>query len=117
MIIHPLWHSGMPALLWAFFEQVFRYGFFAEKSTAGRRWPKRLLRGRSAHVVITMGMPGFFYRWYMRAHGLKMFSDGVLWWSGITPARSTLIGGVGGMTPEKSRYWIERMNAAGRQAR
>jgi putative NADPH-quinone reductase len=117
VIIHPLWHSGMPALLWAFFEQTFRYGFFAEKSTAGKRWPKRLLLGRSAHVVITMGMPAMFHRWYMHAHGLKMFTGGVLWWSGITPARSTLIGSVGGMTQQKAQYWINRLNAAGRQAR
>ena len=116
MIIHPLWHSGMPALLWAFFEQTFRYGFFAERSTAGQRWPKRLLRGRSAHVIITMGMPALFYRWYMRSHCLKMFTGGVLWWSGIAPARSTLIGNVGGMTQAKAKNWLDLLEADGRLA-
>jgi putative NADPH-quinone reductase len=116
LIIHPLWHSGMPALLWAFFEQTFRYGFFAEKSAPGKRWPKRLLKGRSARIVITMGMPALFYRLYMRSHGLKMFTDGVLWWSGITPARSTLIGSAGNMTQAKVQFWLDSLNAAGRQA-
>lgn len=117
MIIHPLWHSGMPALLWGFFEQTFRYGFFAERSTPEKRWPKRLLLGRSAHVVITMGMPALFYRWFMGSHGLKMFTGGVLWWAGITPARSTLIGSAGGMTNSKAKVWMERLRADGSLAR
>jgi putative NADPH-quinone reductase len=117
MIVHPLWHSGMPALLWAFFEQTFRYGFFAEKSRSAKRFPKRLLRGRSAHVIITMGMPALFYRWYLRSHWLKMFTGGILWWSGITPARSTLIGSVGDMTEAKAKNWLDRIAADGRLAR
>ena len=117
MIIHPLCHSGIPALLWALFEQTFRYGFFAERSTPEKRWPKRPLRGRSAHIVITMGMPALFYRWDMHLHGLKMFTGGVLWWSGITPARSTLIGSIGNLTDAKAKVCMNRLNADGRLAR
>jgi putative NADPH-quinone reductase len=117
VIVHPLWHSGMPALLWAFFEQTFRYGFFAQKSTTHKRWPARLLKGRTAHIVITMGMPALFYRWVLRAHGLKMFTGGVLWWSGITNVNSTLIGSVGSIDKPKAEIWLERLRAAGKAAR
>ncbi len=42
---------------------------------------------------------------------------GPLWWSGITPVRSTLIGSVAGMTSAKAEYWIENLKSAGRRAR
>lgn len=50
----------MPALLKAFFEQALRPGFAMSTSAKGG-WTK-LLSGRSARVVVTMGMPAFVYR-------------------------------------------------------
>ncbi|HET8624991.1 MAG TPA: DUF1572 family protein [Gemmatimonadales bacterium] len=49
------WLGLLPALLKAFLEQLFRPGFaFARSLTQGG---KRLFDGRSARVVVTMGMP------------------------------------------------------------
>jgi putative NADPH-quinone reductase len=56
VILYPLWLGDMPALLKAFFEQTLRPGFAIGKAAPGRL-PKKLLAGRSAHVVVTMGMP------------------------------------------------------------
>jgi len=33
------------------------------------RFPKGLLAGRSARLVVTMGMQALIYRWYFQAHG------------------------------------------------
>src|SRR5690606_30737959 len=68
VIIYPLWLGTMPALLKAFFEQTFRPGFAFEYLPKGR-WRKNLT-GKSARIVITMGMPAFAYRWFFRAHSL-----------------------------------------------
>jgi hypothetical protein len=27
--------------------------------------PRKLLKGRSARILVTMGMPALFYRWYL----------------------------------------------------
>lgn len=35
---------------------------------------KPLLTGKTARIVVTMGMPVFFYRWYFSAHGLTCAS-------------------------------------------
>jgi putative NADPH-quinone reductase len=50
-----LWHGTMPALFKAFLEHIFRSGFAMEYGKRG--FPKRLLAGRSARIVVTMGMP------------------------------------------------------------
>jgi putative NADPH-quinone reductase len=65
----------MPALLKAFLEQALQPGFATAKpEEAGRMW-KKLLTGKTARIVVTMGMPVFIYRWYFRAHGLIEASD------------------------------------------
>jgi putative NADPH-quinone reductase len=55
----------MPALLKGFFERALRPGFAMALTPRGG-WSK-MLSGRSAWVVVTMGMPGFVYRWYFGA--------------------------------------------------
>lgn len=68
IVLHyPLWLGTMPALLKGFLEQVLRRDF-AFGGTPGQ-W-NRALRGRSARIVVTMGMPAAVYRWYFGAHSL-----------------------------------------------
>jgi putative NADPH-quinone reductase len=63
VIIYPLWLGSMPGMLKSFFEQLLRPGF-AFAPAAGRGMPRKLLKGRSARIIVTMGMPALFYRWY-----------------------------------------------------
>jgi putative NADPH-quinone reductase len=111
VIIYPLWLGAMPALLKAFFEQVFRPGFaIAHEHT--KLWPG-LLKGKSARIVVTMGMPGWFYRLFFRAHSLKSLERNILKFSGIGPIRETLIGGVE-ESVDKRRAWLGTMRQLGR---
>jgi putative NADPH-quinone reductase len=64
-----LWLGTLPALLKGFFEQVFWPGFAISRDPR-HPW-LRMLKGRSARIILTMGMPGLLYRWYFLAHSLK----------------------------------------------
>ena len=77
VIGYPLWLSTRPGLLKAFLEQVFRPGFALAKADAGQMGQK-LLTGKSARIVVTMGMPAWVYRWYFRAHSLKSLERNIL---------------------------------------
>ena len=115
VILYPLWLGSMPAILKGFLEQVFRPGFaFA---AGNGRLPKKLLSGKSAHIVMTMGMPAFFYRWYFRAHSLKSLERNILAFCGIRPIRASIIGMVEGATTEQRGRWLGRLEAMGRRAR
>ncbi len=59
VILYPLWLGSMPALLKGFLEQTMRPGFALAKSGPGMM-DKKLLSGRSARIVVTMGMPALF---------------------------------------------------------
>lgn len=115
VMVYPLWLGEMPALLKAFLEQVFRPGFAMAHETG--RMPKKLLRGKSARIVVTMGMPAFLYRWYFGAHGLKNLKRCILKSAGITPIKDTLIGMVEDGDEAKRERWLDKMRALGRQGK
>lgn len=91
-IFFPLWLGDMPALLKAFLEQVLRPGFAFEYREG--RTSAKALKGRSARIIVTMGMPGLFYRLYFGAHAVRLLRRNILHFVGIRPVRATIIGGV-----------------------
>jgi putative NADPH-quinone reductase len=114
VIVYPLWLGAMPALLKALLEQVFRPGFAFD--VQGPAWRKRL-HGKSARIVVTMGMPVFVYRWYFGAHSLKSLERSILGFCGIGPIRESLFGGVDAASPAKRQKWLAAMRRLGEQGR
>ena len=116
VIVYPLWLGTMPAVLKAFFEQVLRPGFAIGAAEPGKMW-KKLLKGKSARIVVTMGMPAFFYRWYFRAHSLKSLERNILAFCGIDPIKASLIGMVDAKDNARRNTWLARMRRLGQAAR
>ena len=112
----PLWLGDMPALLKGFLEQVAREGFAFAKE-AGNPMGHKLLKGRSARLVVTMGMPAPVYRYYFRAHSIKALERNILGFVGIAPIDETLIGGVEAMDDKARTKWFQKLRELGRQAR
>lgn len=113
VLIYPLWLGGMPAMLKGFLEQIARPGFAFELRPGGS-W-KAALRGKSARVIVTMGMPAAVYRWWFRAHSLKSLERNILRFVGVKPVRATLIGAVDGLTTKSAAKWLRRAEELGRR--
>lgn len=108
----PLWLGDMPALLKGFLEQVARPGF-AFSREGKNPLANKGLTGRSARVVVTMGMPATIYRWYFRAHSIKSLERNILGFVGIAPVNETLIGMVGNMESEPAKKWLTTLKKLG----
>jgi len=114
VVFFPLWLGDMPALLKGFLEQIARPGFAFAAASAGGMGQK-LLGGRSARVVVTMGMPALVYRWYFQAHSVRSLERNILGFVGIGPVHRTLIGMVEGMTDRRRARWLESLHDLGAQ--
>ena len=114
VIAYPLWLGAMPAVLKGYLEQVMRPGFAVARR--GEASFSKLLKGRSARIVVTMGMPALVYRWYFGAHSLKSLERNILRFCGIGPIRESLVGMVEDGGPKRREAWLERMRALGRKA-
>ena len=113
VLFHPLWLGGMPALLKALFEQLCRgdFVFNSNRSPFARK-----LAGRSARVIITMGMPMLLFRVWFGMPCVKLLKRHILGFVGFRPVRHTLIGSVGQLDDKAVRRWLSRMEELGRRA-
>jgi putative NADPH-quinone reductase len=116
VLFFPLWLGDMPALLKGFLEQVARPGFAFAAGEARNAFTSKGLTGRSARVVVTMGMPALVYRWYFRAHSVKSLERNILGFVGIAPVRKSLIGSVAQLGAPEAQKWTQRMRKLGRSA-
>ncbi len=114
VLLFPLWLGDMPAMLKGFLEQVARPGF-AFTGESSNPLSKKGLTGRSARIVVTMGMPAVIYRWYFRAHSVKSLERNILGFVGIAPVNETLIGMVGNLQTDASDKWLAKLGKLGRQ--
>lgn len=115
VLFFPLWLGGIPAYFKGFLEQVARPGFaFTEKN--GNPFGRKGLIGRSARVVVTLGMPAIVYRWYFRSSGVKSLERNILSFVGIDPVRETLIGGVDRLGADGVADWKARLDRLGAAA-
>jgi len=115
VLFFPLWLGDMPAMLKGFLEQVARPGF-AFKAEGTNPFGHKALAGRSARVVVTMGMPALLYRWYFRAHSVKSLERNVLGFVGIAPVHETLIGMVDSLGEIGVAEWQAQLRKLGRRA-
>jgi len=115
VFVYPIWWAGLPALLHLFFEMVFSPGFaFKYQDTTGNivKWDK-LLKGKSARLIVTMDSPPWYYRWIIGDPGGKMMKRGILGFSGVAPITSTYIGSIKMSTDKRRTQWLEKAYSIG----
>ena len=111
VFIFPLWLGGAPALLHAFLEHVARDSFVAE--TRGRGIHQKL-KGRSAHLIVTMGMPALMYSVLFKERGVRNLMQGVLGFGGVKPIRRTYFGAMEAASARVQTDRIEQVRGFGR---
>jgi putative NADPH-quinone reductase len=111
VLVFPLWLGSIPALMKAFFEQLFRPGLAFVLGKKGL--PTKLFAGRTAHVVVTMGMPSWIYRLIYLAHGVRSLNRNILAFVGIRPVRTTMFGLVEAVSQQTREKWCRQMFDAG----
>lgn len=109
-LVYPIWWGGVPALLKGFFDRVFLPGF-AFKYRQGKAFPDKLLRGRTAHLLVTMDTPPWYYRWIYRMPGLHQVRKTTLEFCGIKPTRTLTFGPILGASAGQHAAWLRQAEA------
>lgn len=112
VFVFPNWWTSMPALLKGFIDRVFLPGFafqYQEKSPL----PKKLLKNKSARLIISMDSPAWYYNYLMKAPGVNLLKRGTLEFCGIKPVKVTTLGPVRKAPVEKLNKFIEKVKHLG----
>lgn len=115
VMVFPLWLGDMPAVLKGLLEQLARPGI-AFKADSRNPFSAKALGGRSARVIVTMGMPALVYRFLYRAHSVRSLERNILGFVGIAPVHETLIGGVDQLGAPGVARWCAKLRALGAEA-
>lgn len=106
VFVYPIWWGSIPALLKGFFDRTFLpgYAFSYRKDSV---WWDRLLAGRSAHLIVTMDTPPWYYRWIYKMPGHNQMKITILEWCGIKPIKISSFGPLRGSSPEQREKWTQ----------
>lgn len=108
--VYPIWWGSVPALLKGFLDRVFLPGF-AFKFRPGKSFPDPLLVGRTAHLLVTMDTPPWYFRWVYRAPGLHQMARTTLAFCGIRPTATLAQGPVVGASAAQRAAWVAQAQA------
>lgn len=114
-IFFPTWWASFPAILKGFLDRTILPGFgYKFQGAQSLRW-KKLLKGRSARLVVTSDSPTWYNRFILFSPGVRSIKKGTLEFCGISPVEVTRIGSVKKMNEEKRKEWLERVEEMGKK--
>jgi putative NADPH-quinone reductase len=114
VIVFPLWLGDMPAILKGFLERVLQPEVLPGAQAGTFVTP---LKGKSARIIVTMGMPALVYRWWFRPHAVEILKRNILGFVGVKPVRSTVIGSVETIGDAGRKAWLTQVEDLGRSVR
>lgn len=111
VFVFPNWWGTMPARLKGFLDRVLTPGFaFHEREEGGY---EGLLRGKTAHLLVTMDTPPWVYRTIFKQPGVQALKAATLQFCGVNPVRVSLFGVVKGASLEQRQAWLEQARREG----
>lgn len=112
VFIYPILWGTLPALLKGFIERVLTPGFAVNFHKDSPLWDK-LLKGRSARLIVTLNTPPLLYRLLFRRAGHITMKRSILEFCGIAPVRITDVGPMKNASAQQREKWIRKAYALG----
>ena len=113
--VYPLWWGGMPAKMKGVIDRAFLPGFAMQYHEKGPFWD-RLLKGRTADVLMTADAPVMWDRFVYGRPGMKQVTRTVLKFAGIRVTDTRQFSPVKGASPKTIENWLRRAYHYGGEA-
>ena len=114
VIVYPNWWSTYPALLKGFFDRTFLPDFAFKYHIKDPFWDK-LLKGKTARLIVTMDTPKWYYWLVNKNAGHHSIKIGILKFCGIKPVKITSFAPVKSANDKKRKKWLEEVEILGNE--
>lgn len=111
----PMWWYGLPALMKGFIDRIFLPGVFF-KYQKGKLFPRRLLTGKTARLVITADTVRWYDYLFMRSPLINQFKKGTLEFCGVKPVKVTYIAPIKESSLSFRKSWLKKVRKLGQVA-
>jgi putative NADPH-quinone reductase len=112
VFIYTTWWGTYPALLKGFIDRVFLPKFAFKYRDNSLLWDK-LLKGKSARLIVTMDTPKWYYSLIYKSPGHNSMKKGILEFCGIKPVKITAFGPIKSSNDSKRKIWISEIEKLG----
>jgi putative NADPH-quinone reductase len=114
VIVYPNWWATFPALLKGFIDRVFLPNFAFKYHEEDPFWDK-LLKGKTARLIVTMDTPKWYYCLINRNAGHNAMKIGVLEFCGIKPVKISSFSGIRKSNEAKRKKWLDEVEQLGKK--
>ncbi|KAF0128789.1 MAG: NAD(P)H dehydrogenase (quinone) [Bacteroidetes bacterium] len=114
VFFYPNWWATYPALLKGFIDRTFLPGF-AFKYRKNNPVPEKLLKGKTARLVVTMDSQVWYYYLVQRAPGHHSMRNGILHFCGIRPVYISSLGPMRSSSESRRAKWLKKMFQLGQK--
>ncbi len=112
VFVYPNWWATFPALLKGFIDRVFVPDFAFKYRENSPFWDK-LLKGKTARLIVTMDTRSWYYWLINRSAGHNAMRIGVLEFCGIKPVKITVFSNIKSSDEAKRKKWLEEVMELG----
>lgn len=110
--VFPIWWSSYPSLMKGFIDRVFLPDF-AFKYIEGKPLPEKLLKGKTARMIVTADTPYWYYKYIMKKPAINQLKKGTLEFSGIKPVKLSFISPIRNSSSEFREKWLTKIQEIG----
>lgn len=114
VFVYPNWWSTYPALLKGFIDRTFLPNFAFKYHTSGPFWDK-LLKGKTAQLIVTTDTPWWYYWLINKRPGHNSMKIGILKFSGINPVKINSYGPIKSSDLKKRKHWLIEVGELGKE--
>ncbi len=114
VFVYPNWWGTYPALLKGFIDRLFLPGFAFEYQVKNP-FPKKLLQGKSARLLVTTDTPNWYYSLLYQSPGHNSMKKCILGFCGVKPVKITTLVGIKKSTEAQRQAWLEKIEKLGRK--
>lgn len=110
--IFPIWWYGYPALMKGFIDRAFLPGI-AFEYVDGKPFPKKLLKGKTARIIVTADTPLWYNKLFMKNPAVNQVKKGTLQFCGINPVKVTYLATINSSNEARRKKWLKKVYTLG----
>ena len=110
--VFPMWWYGYPALMKGFIDRTFLPGI-TYLPIEGKPLPEKLLKGKSARLIITADTPKWYDFLIMKRPAINQLKKGTLQFCGISPVKVTYIAAIKNSSSGFRDKWLKKVSVLG----
>ncbi len=114
VIVYPNWWGTYPALLKGFIDRVFLPNF-AFKYLKDSPLPAKLLKGKTARIIVTMDTPKWYYWLINKSPVHNSMKKAILEFCGISPVKISSFAIVKSSDDKERKKWIDEVEKLGKK--